>query len=137
MATKELASVRIPFERPDDLFFIRKWLFVLNGKEYATKNKFRYFFLDWAKIWFPAWQELMDIDLTKTLTVVKCPVCFFVGKDDIQTSTQITTTYFNEIKAPEKELYLFEFSKHEIQETEPEKYQNIIIEDILAKNKSE
>lgn len=137
VALKELSSVKIPFERPEDLFFIRKWLFDMDGKEYATKNKFRYFFLDWTKTWFPTWQEVMNIDLPKTLIEVKCPVYFFVGKEDIQTSTQIAENYFNAIKAPKKGLYLFEYSRHSIQETEPEKFQKIIIEDILSKNTNE
>ena len=62
------------------------------------------------------------------------PSLFFVGIEDIQTSTEITENYFNHIKATKKDLYLFEFSKHSIQESEPEKFQKIIIENILFKN---
>ena len=134
VAMKELSAVKIPFERAEDLFFIRKWLFDMDGKDYATKDNFKDFFLKWTKTWFPVWQEVMNIDLPKTLTEVKCPVYFFVGQDDIQTSTQIAKDYFKDIKAPKKDLYLFQYSKHSIQETEPEKFQNIIIENIIAKN---
>lgn len=134
VALKELSSVKIPFERAEDLFFIRKWLFDMDGKDYAIKDDFKYFFLEWTKTWFPVWQEVMNINLPKTLIKVKCPVYFFVGIEDIQTSTEITENYFNHIKAPKKDLYLFEYSKHSIQESEPEKFQKIIIENILSKN---
>ena len=134
VALKELYSVKIPFERAEDLFFIRKWLFYMDGKDYAIKDNFKHFFLEWTKTWFPVWQEVMNINLPKTLIEIKCPVYFFVGKDDIQTSTDITKNYFKDIKAPKKNLYLFEYSKHSIQESEPEKFQNILIENILSKN---
>lgn len=134
IALKELSIVKIPFERAEDLFFIRKWLFDMDGKDYAIKDNFKDFFLEWTKTWFPVWQEVMNINLPKTLIEVKCPVYFFVGKDDIQTSTKITKEYFEKLKTPKKDLYLFEYSKHSIQESEPEKFQNIIIENILSKN---
>ncbi|SHF92110.1 Pimeloyl-ACP methyl ester carboxylesterase [Flavobacterium fluvii] len=136
-ALAELSSVKMPHETANDLFYVRKWLFVMDGNHAATKDGFKNFFFKWSKTWFPVMQELMDIDLPKTLTEVKCPVYFFLGKEDIQTSTAVAEKYFNAIKAPKKGLYLFERSRHSIQETEPEKFQKIIIEDILAKNTDE
>lgn len=127
LASKELASVNIPFKVDEDLFYLRKWLFYKEGKEYVTSNDFKNFFLQWSKNWSPAWNEVMNIDLPKTLKKVDCPVYFFVGKNDIQTSTSITKGYFEELKAPKKSLFLFENSGHQIHQDEPEKFQNTII----------
>ena len=136
LALKELASVKIPFTTDEDLFYLRKWLFYKEGKEFATSNDFKNGFLQWSKTWSPVWNEVMNIDLPKTLKKVDCPVYFFVGKNDIQTSTKITKEYFEQLKAPKKDLFLFENSGHQIHQDESEKFQNTIIQ-ILETNKSE
>lgn len=62
-----------------------------------------------------------------TLKKIDCPVYFFVGKNDIQTLTVITKGYFEQVKAPKKDLFLFENSGHQIHKDEPEKFQNTIM----------
>lgn len=126
-ASKELASVNIPFNTDDDLFFLRKWLFYKDGKEYVTGDDFKNGFLEWAKRWSLVWNEVMNIDLTTTLKKVDCPVYFLVGKNDIQTSTVITQRYFEALRAPKKNLFFFEKSGHQIHQDEPQKFQNTII----------
>ncbi|MWB94993.1 alpha/beta fold hydrolase [Flavobacterium sp. GA093] len=136
LASKELASINIPFKIDEDIFYLRKWLFYKDGKEYVTSDDFKKGFLQWSKTWSPVWNEVMNIDLPKTLQEIDCPIYFFVGKNDIQTSTKITEEYFEELKAPKKDLFLFENSGHQIHQDEPEKFQNTIIQ-ILETNKSE
>lgn len=133
IASKELTNVTIPFKKDEDLFYIRKWLFYKEGKKYVTSDEFQNGFLKWSKTWSPVWNEVMNIDLPKTLKKVKCPVYFFVGKNDIQTSTEITQNYFKTLKAPRKGLFLFENSGHQIHKDEPEKLQNAIIQALEAK----
>ncbi|NML22082.1 alpha/beta hydrolase [Pseudoflavitalea sp. G-6-1-2] len=127
VASKELAMVNIPFKVDEDLFYLRKWLFYTEGKKFVTTDDFKKGFLEWSKTRSPAWNEVMAIDLPKTLKKVKCPVYFFVGKNDIQTSTSITKAYFEKVKAPKKDLILFEKSGHQIHKDEPENFQNAII----------
>jgi pimeloyl-ACP methyl ester carboxylesterase len=136
LASKELATVNIPFKVDEDLFYLRKWLFYKEGKKYVTSNDFKNGFLQWSKTWSLAWNEVMNIDLPKTLKKVDCPIYFFVGKNDIQTSTTITTAYFGELIAPKKDLFLFENSGHQIHQDEPEEFQNTIIK-ILDRVRSE
>jgi len=106
LASEELASVNIPFETDEDLFYLRKWLFYKDGKAFATTDGFKKGFLKWSETWSPAWNEVMTIDLPETLMQVKCPIYFFVGKNDIQTSTAITISYFENLKAPRKDIYI-------------------------------
>lgn len=136
IALQELASVKIPFTTDEDLFYLRKWLFYKEGKEFATSDEFKNGFLQWSKTWSPVWNEVMNIDLPKTLKKVDCPIYFFVGKNDIQTSTKITEEYFKELKAPKKDLFLFENSGHQIHQEESEKFQRTILQ-ILETNNSE
>ncbi len=133
VATKELESVNIPFKMDEDLFYLRKWLFYKEGKEFAIGDDFKKGFLQWSKTWSPAWNEVMNIDLPKTLTKVDCPVYFLVGKNDIQTSTPITKQYFEVLKAPKKDLFLFEKSGHQIHQDEPAAFQNTIINIVGSK----
>jgi len=128
VATEELSKVHFPFTNDEYMFYLRKWLFYKEGKEYVTSDDFKKGFLQWSKTWSPAWNEVMKIDLPKTLKKVDCPVYFFVGKNDIQTLTSITEGYFEQLKAPKKDLFLFENSGHQIHKDESEKFQNTIIQ---------
>ena len=103
----------------------------MDGNESAATDNFKKGFLNWSETWFPAIQEVMQMNLQATLKEVKCPIYFFVGKNDIQTSTTITKEYFNDLKAPKKDLYLFEKSAHSVHKTEPNLMQEIIINKIL------
>lgn len=127
VATEELSKVHFPFTNDDDMFYLRKWLFYKDGKEYVTGDDFKKGFLQWSKTWSPAWNEVMKIDLPKTLKKIDCPIYFFVGKNDIQTLTSITKGYYEQVKAPKKDLFLFENSGHQIHKDEAEKFQNTII----------
>ena len=127
VASTELASVRIPFKADEDMFYLRKWLFQKDGKAFAASDGFKTGFLQWSKTWSRAWNEVMDIDLPRTLKKVDCPVYFLVGKNDIQTSTRITMEYFRILQAPKKDLFLFEHSGHQIHQDEPEMFQTTII----------
>lgn len=127
-ASKELASVNIPFKTDEDLFYLRKWLFYQEGKKHVTSNEFKNGFLQWSKTWSPVWNQVMAVDLPRSLKQVDCPVYFFVGKNDIQTSTNITKAYFEMLQAPAKRLFVFEHSGHQIHHDEPEKFQQAIIQ---------
>ncbi|PIF44583.1 pimeloyl-ACP methyl ester carboxylesterase [Chryseobacterium sp. 52] len=128
VAMEELEKVNFPFTSDEHMFYLRKWLFYKDGKEYVTSDDFKKGFLQWSKTWSPAWNEVMKIDLPKTLKKVDCPVYFFVGKNDIQTLTSITKRYYDQLKAPKKDLFMFENSGHQIHKDESEKFQNTIIQ---------
>jgi len=127
LASAELASVNIPFKADEDLFYLRKWLFFSEGKAFVTGNDFKTGFLQWSKTWSPVWNEVMAADLPATLNKVDCPVYFLVGQNDIQTSTAITKAYFHALKAPRKDLFVFDKSGHQIHRDEPEKFQTTIL----------
>lgn len=127
VASKELATVSMPSVVDEDMFYLRKWLFFKEGKAFATSDGFKTGFLQWSKTWSPVWNEVTRIDLPKTMQSVECPIYFFVGKNDIQTSTRITVDYFKVLKAPKKALFMFENSGHQIHQDEAEKFQQVIM----------
>ncbi len=127
LAINELANVHIPFKTDEDLLYLRKWLFYKEGKANVLSEEFKNSFLHWSAKWSPVWNQVMSVDLPKSLTKVDCPIYFLVGAKDIQTSTRITQAYFEQLKAPKKELFMFERSGHQIHQDEPEKFQSTII----------
>ena len=126
-ASNELASVNPAFQSDEDLFYVRKWLFYKDGMAAAGTEEFKKMFMQWSASWSPVWKSVMTIDLRDSLPKADCPVYFFVGKNDIQTSASITRAYFDELRAPKKNLFLFEHSGHQIHKDEPEKLQQTII----------
>lgn len=125
-ASKELASVSIPFKVDEDLFYLRKWLLYKEGKDYALGPDFKSGFMAWSRTWSSVWNEVMGIDLPRTLTRADCPVYFLVGKQDIQTSTSITSAYAAQLAAPAKALFVFEHSGHQIHKDEADKFQSTV-----------
>ena len=134
IAAKELSNVTIPFEKDEDLFFLRKWMSYMDGMEYALSDNYKTDYFQWIKNWRIVCNQIMKINLPKTLKSVSCPIYFFVGENDNQTSTRITKEYFKELKAPIKELVVFKNSGQGIHNQEPVKFQNTIIE-LLTKDK--
>jgi pimeloyl-ACP methyl ester carboxylesterase len=125
---KELSNVNIPFEDGEQLFYHRKWLLNSSG----SKTKLSKDYVErWAGTWLNVYNEASKNNLVESLPVINCPVYFFAGRKDHQTSSAITEAYFHKLNAPKKNLFWFERSAHGVPTTEPELFQRIIIETIL------
>ncbi|MCX2454220.1 alpha/beta hydrolase [Pedobacter sp. PLR] len=130
-AVKELALVKIPFETEDDLFYSQKWLFIHNGVDFAKEEGFKAKYQVWLAVWFPMWKLAVTNNLFKTLPALNCPVYFIEGNGDKQQSHYLVEDYYKVLKAPKKALFWFEKSGHTVFNSEPEKLQQVIIEEIL------
>ena len=78
------------------------------------------------------WDEMLVTDLTKQVTELEIPVYFFEGLYDYTVSYSEAKPYFEILKAPIKGFYIFEHSAHSPLFEEPDKVQEIMLEDILA-----
>jgi pimeloyl-ACP methyl ester carboxylesterase len=127
-ALQELATVRIPFENGEQLYFHRKWLADLNGiHKKISKSEVT----DWSSTWLNIFNDASKLDLNKSLPSIECPIYFFAGRKDYQTNSSITEAYYNRLKAPVKKLFWFEKSGHSIPSSAPDLMQDIIINKIL------
>jgi pimeloyl-ACP methyl ester carboxylesterase len=122
-ALGELSRVHIPFGSPDELYYHRRWLQLANGKNPFPKNYVR----NWGKKWFALFSEACAINLFEAVPVIACPVYFFVGSSDRQASSTITEAYYKGVKAEKKELIWFTKSGHNLNLTEPNKFQETIL----------
>jgi pimeloyl-ACP methyl ester carboxylesterase len=125
IAQKELAEIRIPFENGTQLFYHRKWLYLLINKQ---KVPFTQAYVeDWASAWLPVFNEASALNFAEVAPEIKCPIYFLIGVKDFQTNFKLTESYFEKLKAEKKELFWFTDSAHGLTLTESGKFQQIII----------
>lgn len=78
------------------------------------------------------WADMLRTDLTSEVPELKLPVYFFEGIYDYTCSYKEAKSYFEKLKAPVKGFYTFKESAHSPLFEEPEKMQNILLEDVLT-----
>jgi pimeloyl-ACP methyl ester carboxylesterase len=130
-ARNDLSQVKIPFENAEQLYYHRKWLLKHEGQKFVDITFRKSFVEGWAATWFDVWRRSCDINLFQTLPTINCPVYFFAGKNDYNTNASITQEYYNKLKAPKKNLFLFTYAGHGLPESDSDAFQEIILRRIL------
>jgi pimeloyl-ACP methyl ester carboxylesterase len=129
-AISELSKVSIPFASGEQLYFHRKWLLHYVGGKFPSKSTV----VSWSEKWLNLFNEASAVNFVEVAPSLDCPVYFFVGSRDFQTSTKLTTDYYNAVKAKEKKLFVFEGVAHSLPTSEPMKLQRTIIDEVLKTN---
>jgi pimeloyl-ACP methyl ester carboxylesterase len=132
-AQNELNTVKVPFENDEQLRYSRKWMLSHDGYTIADKDTtaFKKYIEDWSKTWLPTWNQAIGQNLFIDLPEINCPVYFFLGGKDLQTNSSIARDYFKILKAPKKEIFLYENAGHSVLTEEAEHVQKTIVEQIL------
>lgn len=132
-ALQELATVKIPYENWEQMFFCYKWMWMFDGKlsKPGDVEELKAFAKEWSAKWLGIYNDVERQNLLKTLPIINCPVYFFVGRTDFQTNFAVTEKYYNSLKAPKKKLYWFEKSAHNVPFSEPDLMQEIIVKQVL------
>jgi len=147
-ALAELEGIEPPYleDNLDDLGVSRRWLFVYGGAvrnlslldalhvaltspEYSLQDLSA--IANMGEVAGHVWPQLADIDFFTQAPELSVPVYFFVGRHDYQTPSEITERYYNALKAPHKELVWFENSAHVLKFSDPDRYQQMLIEKVL------
>ena len=76
--------------------------------------------------------QIQDIDFIKQANKFEVPVYYMIGKHDY--TAKFIKRYYVEIKAPEKQLFWFENSAHGEIWSEPSKFYNLMINEVLKKS---
>jgi len=129
-AIHELSKVKIPFENGLQNYYDRKWLSLFNGETIEDTTAFKKYFTENSEM-IALFREANFINLPVSVPKIKCPVYFFVGRQDHQTNYHLSEKYFNQLSAPTKGLFWFEKSGHIIPVTEPKLLQENVISKIL------
>ncbi|MGB5316945.1 MAG: alpha/beta hydrolase [Robiginitalea sp.] len=130
-ALAELSQVQLPFQNAEQLYYSRKWLFLKEGNRFGQKKAFRKYVFDWSDTWLDVFNQAVQRNLFETLPTLECPVFFIVGKKDYRIHYSIAQDYYQQVKAPEKDFFLFENSGHLIPYRDQNRFQETIIDSIL------
>lgn len=79
-------------------------------------------------------EEMRHTNMMKVVKEVKVPIYFFEGRYDYQAPTILAEKYFNQLKAPKKELIWFENSAHAPDYEEIDKFTSLVVEKFLKEN---
>jgi pimeloyl-ACP methyl ester carboxylesterase len=77
------------------------------------------------------WNEIITTDLTTQVTELDIPVYILAGRYDYTVNYDLQKDYFMKINAPEKGFYAFDNSAHSPLFEEPEKFIEIMVNDVL------
>lgn len=106
---------------------VRKILLnILTSKEYTWLDSLRFFkgqFFSMENLQ----AEMENTNLLNNIKEINIPIYFLMGKYDLITPYELTEQLFNQIKAPEKQLIVFENSAHTPTLEEPERYMQILL----------
>lgn len=70
--------------------------------------------------------ELLDVNLEKSVPRLDMPVYFLLGRYDHHVSAEVAADYFKQLEAPKKELVWFEHSAHNIPFEEPQRFDDTV-----------
>ena len=73
--------------------------------------------------------QLNDVDY-RSLKKLELPIFLFSGRHDYAVPSEVSSTWFEELEAPEKRIFWFEHSAHMIQFEQPGKFVRHLVEDI-------
>lgn len=90
----------------------------IDGIKFALGNKFSADTM---------WGDNLDLDFIRDVSEIKVPIYFCAGRYDYNTPSTLIEEYYNQIKAPKKELIWFEESAHFPQFEEVEKFNKLAI----------
>ncbi len=153
-ALSELEGLEPPYaENPEQLGIQRGWLYHYGGgyrntspaelmRTYLTSPDYSlldiFSFVGGVTTLAPyMWPEMVSYDFRKNASQLDLPVYFFAGRYDYNTPSSLARQYFDIVKAPSKEFIWFEESAHFMNISDPDFYQETLINKVLANTRAE
>lgn len=106
---------------------------LFKAKEYTLKDKYGYAAGSLLCLEQPMNQSQYTTDINKSIKKLDIPAYFFHGVYDRQVSFDLALSYYKSLNSPKKNFYEFDKSAHSPFLEEPEKFIQIIKDDILSK----
>jgi len=103
----------------------------LTFREYTLEEKFNLWRGKSQSGVSSIWNEIIPTDLTTQVTELEIPVYILAGRYDYTVNCDLQKDYFIKINAPEKGFYTFDNSAHSPLFEEPEKFIEIMVNDVL------
>jgi pimeloyl-ACP methyl ester carboxylesterase len=103
---------------------------LISATEYNLLDKVNFFRGLFSSIRL-LWSELITVNLQEQAPSLKVPIFFLLGKHDFEVPFMLAEKYFEKLEAPRKELIWFESSAHYPNIEENEKFNDLMINNIL------
>ena len=103
----------------------------LTFREYTVREKFNLWRGKSQSGVSSIWNEIIATDLSTQVTEFEIPVYIMAGRYDYTVNYDLQKDYFMKINAPEKGFYTFDNSAHSPLFEEPEKFIEIMVNDVL------
>lgn len=104
---------------------------IFQAREYTLSDIYGYAAGSLLCLKQPINQSQYTMNLIETIPELDVPVYIFHGVHDMQVSYELSRQYFDVLKAPEKYFYQFDNSAHSPFIEEPEKFIEILEDDLL------
>lgn len=146
-ALAELEGLSPPYtDDMDEMSIQRKWLYIYGGGlrgmgfdelalAYLTSPDYSLLdlvamlkSLSAAKV---MWPEMATYDFLTDALEFEVPVYFFAGRHDYNTPSELAEKYLEMLDAPHKEMVWFENSAHLMNASDPDHYQDMLINKVL------
>jgi pimeloyl-ACP methyl ester carboxylesterase len=79
-----------------------------------------------------AWGDIRDIDFIQSIRRLEVPVYFFTGRHDYNVPFELVVEWAEVLEAPHVEIVWFEDSAHNACLEEPDRFQDELINRVLA-----
>jgi pimeloyl-ACP methyl ester carboxylesterase len=105
---------------------------IMLSRAYTLGEKINIWRGKWSAASTNMWNDILATDLTAKVSKLDIPVYFISGIYDYTVSYVLAKDYFEKLRAPMKGFYIFEHSAHCPLFEEPEKWGQILQQDILV-----
>jgi len=103
--------------------------FVIKADEYSFKDKINY--MRGSKFSIShLYSKQIQSDLSQEIDSMQVPVYIFQGKYDYQCPTQTAYKFYEQLKAPKKDFFIFENSAHSPNMEEPKKFNALVLKKV-------
>jgi pimeloyl-ACP methyl ester carboxylesterase len=103
---------------------------LLFSPEYTLADRFN-FFRGISGSMRLLWQQLLEVDLFKSVPEMRVPVFLMEGRNDWEAPYEIAEEYFDSIRAPSKELIWFDKSAHLPNSEERDLFNTVMVAKVL------
>ncbi len=151
-ALAEISGLTPPYENDaSELMVQRKWLdrfggavhdgsllpFILRGMlspEYSLRDVVA-IITSLGGLVEEMWGQMLEVDFIEQAPRLDVPVYFLTGRHDYNTPFELVERYYEILEAPHKEIVWFEHSAHMPNLEEPERFQDVLIDQILPETR--
>jgi pimeloyl-ACP methyl ester carboxylesterase len=106
---------------------------IMLSRSYTLVEKINIWRGKWSASSIKMWNDILGTDLTAKVQRLEVPVYFISGIYDYTVSSVLAKDYFEKLQAPMKGFYTFQHSAHSPMFEEPEKFGQILQQDVLTR----